>query len=282
MGRVPDPIDPSFDRTIAFGPFVLIPSQQLLRKTDQPVRIGARAFEILACLVERAGEIVSKEDLIARVWPNVFVQEGNLKVHVATLRQVLGDGQGGNWYIVNVPGRGYCFVAEISYRTAPLRADLPTAATSGSHDLPASLTRILGRAEMISAIAQPDLRTPFRQHCRPGGIGKTTIALAIANTLTSCTGTAVVSWIWHRSATRTLVPSALAVLLGVGANSDDPVPGLVAFLKDKQTLIVLDSCEHMIEATAVFITKSEPMAGQRVCLTLYLQRAAGAFGQRWS
>jgi hypothetical protein len=74
---------------ITFGPFVLIPSQQLLLKTDQLVQIGTRAFEILTCLVERAGEVVSKEDLIARVWPNVFVQEGNLKVHVAALRQAL-------------------------------------------------------------------------------------------------------------------------------------------------------------------------------------------------
>jgi DNA-binding winged helix-turn-helix (wHTH) protein len=104
------------------------------------VQIGGRVFEILACLVERAGEVVSKEGLIARVWPNVFVQEGNLKVHVATLRQVLGDGQGGKRYSVNVRGRGYRFVVEVSYRTAPLITDPPTVA--GTHNLPASLTRI--------------------------------------------------------------------------------------------------------------------------------------------
>ena len=138
---------------ITFGPFVLIPSQQLLLKTDQMVPIGSRAFDILTCLVERPGEIVSKEDLIARVWPDVFGQEGNLKVHVATLRQVLGDGQGGNRYIVNVPGRGYRFVAEVSHRTAPSRTDLSAVAATGSHNLPAPLTRILGRAELIRAIA---------------------------------------------------------------------------------------------------------------------------------
>lgn len=168
------PINPSFDRVIAFGPFVLIPSQQLLLKTDQPVQIGARAFEILACLVERAGEIVSKEDLIARVWPNVFVQEGNLKVHVASLRQVLGDGQGGNRYIVNVTGRGYRFVAEVSHRMAPLRAEVPPVAATGSHNLPASLTRILGRAELIPAIANQISERRFVSIVGPGGIGKTT------------------------------------------------------------------------------------------------------------
>jgi DNA-binding winged helix-turn-helix (wHTH) protein len=129
---VADSVSGSVHLTIAFGPFVLIPSQQLLLRTGQPVQIGSRAFEILTCLVERAGEIVSKEDLIARVWPKVFVQEGNLKVHVATLRQALGYGQGGNRYIVNLPGRGYRFVAAISRQTAPSQTDLSVVAAPGS------------------------------------------------------------------------------------------------------------------------------------------------------
>ena len=247
-----DPVNHSADRIIAFGPFVLIPSQQLLLKNDQPVQIGSRAFDILTRLVERPGEIVSKEDLIARVWPNVFVQEGNLKVHVATLRQVLGDGQGGNRYIVNVPGRGYRFVAPVSHRTAPARTGLPAAAAGGSHNLPMPLTRMLGRAELVPAIASQISERRFVSIVGPGGIGKTTIALAIANALTSS----------YRDGCRfldlaplndpKLVPSALAVLLGIGAHSDNLIPSLVSFLKDKQMLIVLDSCEHIIEATAVF------------------------------
>jgi DNA-binding winged helix-turn-helix (wHTH) protein len=75
---VADSVNCSVDRMITFGPFVLIPSQQLLLKTDQLVQIGTRAFEILTCLVERAGEVVSKEDLIARVWPTFSFRKETL------------------------------------------------------------------------------------------------------------------------------------------------------------------------------------------------------------
>lgn len=247
-----DPVNLSFERTVAFGPFILIPSQQLLLKIDQPIQIGTRAFEILTCLVERAGEVVSKEDLIARVWPNVFVQEGNLKVHVATLRQALGDGQDGNRYVVNVPGRGYRFVAAISDRSAPGQISPQTIAATASQNLPMSLTRLFGRADMVSAIASQISQRRFVSIVGPGGIGKTTIALAIAHTLTpsypdGCRFLDLAPLSDHR-----LVPSALAVLLGIGVQSDNLIPNLLVYLQGKQILIVLDSCEHIIDATAVF------------------------------
>src|SRR5271170_3828847 len=90
----------------SFGPFRLLPSRQLLLEGDSPLRIGNRALNILTTLVERAGEIVSKEELIARVWPNTFVEEGSLRVHVAAIRKILGDGRAGNRYVANIPGQG--------------------------------------------------------------------------------------------------------------------------------------------------------------------------------
>jgi DNA-binding winged helix-turn-helix (wHTH) protein len=98
---------------MSFGPFHLLPRQRLVLKADQPLRLGSRAFDILVTLVERTGEVVSKSELMARIWPHTFVEEGNLKVQIAALRRALADGEDGSRYIANVAGRGYCFVTPV-------------------------------------------------------------------------------------------------------------------------------------------------------------------------
>ena len=75
--------------------------------------LGSRALEILIVLLERPGELVSKQELMARVWPNVFVEPANLTVHISALRRALRDGRDGNRFIINIPGRGYSFVAPV-------------------------------------------------------------------------------------------------------------------------------------------------------------------------
>jgi DNA-binding winged helix-turn-helix (wHTH) protein len=97
---------------ISFGPFRLLPAQFLLLEGDKPVSLGSRALEILIALLERPGELVTKEELMARVWPDVFVDPANLTVHISALRRALRDGRGGNRFIINIPGRGYRFVAQ--------------------------------------------------------------------------------------------------------------------------------------------------------------------------
>jgi len=99
---------------ISFGPFRLLPSQHLLLEDDRPVALGSRAMDILLALVEKPGELVTKEELMARVWPNVFVDPANLAVHISALRRVLQDRCNGNRFIINIPGRGYRFVASIT------------------------------------------------------------------------------------------------------------------------------------------------------------------------
>src|ERR1700750_357802 len=98
---------------ISFEPFRLLPTQRLLLEANTPVRLGSRAFEILAVLVERAGEVVGKDELIARAWPQTLVEDANLKIQVSALRRALGDGQGGRRYIATVAGRGSNFVAPV-------------------------------------------------------------------------------------------------------------------------------------------------------------------------
>jgi len=106
---------------VSFGPFRLLPTQFLLLEEDKQVSLGSRALEILTVLLERPGELVSKQELMARVWPNVFVEPANLTVHISALRRALGDGRDGNRFIINVPGRGYSFVASaaIGVRAKP-------------------------------------------------------------------------------------------------------------------------------------------------------------------
>jgi DNA-binding winged helix-turn-helix (wHTH) protein len=98
---------------VSFGPFCLLPTQFLLLEGDKVVPLGIRALEILIALLERRGELVSKQDLFARVWPNLFVDPSNLTVHMSALRRALRDGRDGHRFIVNIPGRGYRFVASV-------------------------------------------------------------------------------------------------------------------------------------------------------------------------
>jgi DNA-binding winged helix-turn-helix (wHTH) protein len=105
---------PTATPEVSFGPFRLLPSQFLLLEGDKPVHLGSRALEILIVLLEHPGALVSKRDLMARVWPDVFVEPANLTVHMSALRRTLRDGQDGNRLIINIPGRGYKFVASVA------------------------------------------------------------------------------------------------------------------------------------------------------------------------
>ena len=114
-------------RTSLFGPFSLSPSKRLLLENGKPVQIGSRALELLILLTERAGELVTKEELTTRLWPTTMVVGANLTVQISTLRRVLRDGRDGNRYIVNEPGRGYRFVAPVATADEPqLTAGSPT------------------------------------------------------------------------------------------------------------------------------------------------------------
>ncbi len=238
------------ERAISFGPFRLVPTQRLLLEDDNPVRVGSRALDILTALVERPGELVGKDELMARVWRGTLVEEGNLKFQVGALRRALGDGRGGRRYIATSAGQGYRFVAPVSVAQAPAAAPLPAAPTRQNHHLPQQLTRLIGRADAVARIVARLERHRMLSIVGPGGIGKTSVALAVAEASVN----AYEHGVWFVDLAplgdARLVPSAVAQVLGFDVRSDDPVPGLVGALRDRRLLLVLDNCEHVIETAA--------------------------------
>jgi len=238
------------DLPVAFGPFTLHISQQRLLEDGRPVRLGARARSILAALVERAGEVVGKGELIAYAWPDGDAEEATLRVHMGALRKVLGDGQGGMRYIASVAGRGYCFVAPVS-RAAPGHP-AAMAAPAGPHHLPARMTRVIGREDLIAALAQSLPQRRLLTLCGPGGIGKTTVALAMAERLLPAYADGVRFVDLGRVAGPGLVDAALAATLGMTAGPTSRA-ALVDALRHRRMLIVLDSCEHVIDAVALLV-----------------------------
>ncbi len=249
------------DQAIIFGPYRLLPRQRVLLEMNKPVRLGNRALDILIILVERAGEIVSKEELIAHTWPNTHVEETNLRVHMAALRKVLGEGQAGTRYIENIIGRGYSFVAAASREEGTPRPILFRASTDQGHNLPAPLSRMIGRSETVRTLAAQVSQHRFVTIVGPPGIGKTTVALSIAEKLLDAYEHDVQFIDFGSISDSALVPSLLASVLGIPILSDDATPNILAFLRGKKMLLVLDNCEHLIEAAAKLsesILKSSP------------------------
>ena len=117
-------IDLNTASVLHFGPYAFHLRQRLILDGDRPLRMGGRALDILQVLVERAGRVVRKEQLIALVWPTSVVEEINLRVHIAALRRALGDGENGQRYIVNVPQCGYSFIAPVRCDSAALASSV--------------------------------------------------------------------------------------------------------------------------------------------------------------
>lgn len=236
---------------VAFGPFRLLTARRVLFRDEGDVPLGGRAFDILATLIDHAGEIVSQRELMACVWPGVFVEEANLRVHIASLRKALGDGRNGARYIENVPRRGYCFVAPISRRgQAPDAASDTTGAATGSTPLPPLLTRMIGRDETVATLTRLVVERRFVSIVGAGGLGKTTVALSAAHALLDHFDGAVFFADLGALAKDDLVDAAVASALGFAARSETVRPGLLAYLKDRRCLIVLDNCEHVVDAAA--------------------------------
>ena len=239
-------------RSYSFGPFILVPERQSLTKAGTTVRIGSRALEILVALVERPGELVSKAQLVSRAWPDTFVEESNLKVTVAALRRVLGDAPGDAQYIATVSGRGYRFVSTVRLTWEGDGSVPTTAGAAGGRgsNLPISTTHLVGRSDALTSVFQGLDGSRLLTIVGPGGIGKTRLALAAAEQL----ATAYEHGIWFVDlasvSDAALVPTSIATALGLRVHSANIETAIAAYAADREMLLILDNCEHLIEASA--------------------------------
>jgi predicted ATPase/DNA-binding winged helix-turn-helix (wHTH) protein len=232
-----------------FGPFTLVAGERLLMKEGTSVELASRALDILIALVSRPNDIVSKRELLARVWPDVTVEEGSLRFHIAALRKALGDGKDGARYITTHAGRGYCFVAPIS---SPGRtgANRTGAAIIPDANLPARSMRMVGREDGILALSIQLAASRFVTVVGPGGVGKTTVAVAIAHDLLEAFAGSVLFVDLGALLDADLAAISLASMLGLSLQSEDPIPGLITYLRDKKILLILDNCEHIVDGAA--------------------------------
>jgi predicted ATPase/DNA-binding winged helix-turn-helix (wHTH) protein len=266
--------------SFTFGPYRLNVPERLLERDGTPVVLGSRALDILITLVESAGTVISKGDLMARVWRDVTIEEVGLRVHIANLRKALGDGKDNARYIINVAGRGYCFVAPLTQSSPNLSSNLSRSIIDPERRLPPLPIGMIGREEVVRNVSQEVLSCRFLTITGHGGVGKTTVAVAVAYALSEEFFGNVYFVDLASVIDPALVPGTILSALGGAIQFGDPLPGLLAFLRDKRALLLLDNCEHVIEAaasaaerifqeadeTCIVATSREPLrvAGERV------------------
>jgi predicted ATPase/DNA-binding winged helix-turn-helix (wHTH) protein len=224
--------------TLAFGPFRLDAPGRRLTEAGRPVTVGDRALELLIALIERPGEVVSKSELMSRIWPDTHVEEANLRVQVAALRRALGGD--GDAYVANAPGRGYRFVASVGSEPAggePLGRAQPWL----------SLSEPVGRETEIAAVIGRLHETRLLTIVGPGGIGKTTLATACARALQAGNADGVAFTEVSGAVDLTMT---IAASLGLRLPDDDGLAALCRYLAPLELLLVLDSCEYAVDAVA--------------------------------
>jgi predicted ATPase/DNA-binding winged helix-turn-helix (wHTH) protein len=223
-----------------------------LRLRGKPVPLSGRAFDIVEVLIQSAGEVVTKDDLMSRVWPSVTVEDNTLQVHVWAVRKALGADR---WMLQTTRGRGYRLLGSwtIRHQEATRQPSglqrISVSGESPATNFPATVTRLIGRSAAVAQLR--DLISAYRvvTLTGPGGIGKTTLALKVARRVT---GDFVDGgWLVELASLSNpaLVPSTVAGVLRLELRSNKVLPEDIArIVADKKLLLVFDNCEHLIGA----------------------------------
>ena len=215
--------------------------------TGNPRPLGARAFDVLQALIERRERLVTKDELLDLVWPGVVVEENNLQVQISTLRKVLGPQS-----IATVPGRGYRFTAALNGASQHRTAAVESTTTTIDNSLPMQREPLYGRDADIGAITELLQRHAHVSIVGPGGIGKTRLAQAVAAGQQEHRPDLCVWWVELAALSDgALVVGAIAQVLGVQVTSERPVlETVIALLRHENALLVIDNCEHLLDAVA--------------------------------
>lgn len=226
---------PDTEPAVCFGPFSFYRQQRLVTRDGEPLVLGGRALDILQVLLENAGHFVSKQALIARVWPDSVVEDINLRVHIAALRRAFGDAAQGARYILNHPRQGYCF-------TAPVVVDADVEQPVERHNLPARLSPVIGRDKVLGRLLSEVPRQRLTTVTGPGGVGKTTVVLRVAELLLEHFDHG--AWFVDLSAISdpSQVTRQVSRTLGLGHGA------LGQQLKSWRVLLVLDGGDHLLDA----------------------------------
>ncbi|MFP3610438.1 winged helix-turn-helix domain-containing protein [Paraburkholderia sp. SIMBA_050] len=261
---------------IRIGPLQVDLASRELFLDGQPVRIGSRAFDILAVLIAANGALVSKNDILKQVWPDTIVEENNLQVHMSALRKVLGESRG---LIQTVSGRGYRLVlrdpsAILAGKPDAAERAAPAPALSVPNNLPASLSALIGREQAIEDVALALASARTVTLVGSGGIGKTRLAIEVARSLLADFPDGVYLVSLASTSDSNSVLAMFANSIGVKAAAGPLTLARVSKeLGGRRVLFVLDNCEHVLgpaaelaetllsvsAATRILATSREPL-----------------------
>jgi predicted ATPase/DNA-binding winged helix-turn-helix (wHTH) protein len=225
-----------------FGHFELQPDERRLLAAGAPVAVRPRAFDLMVTLVERAGHLVTKDELLERVWPKVIVEENTLRAQVSLLRKILGPEA-----IATVSAQGYRFTLEV----ACLGAAPAPPATTPKHNLPQQLTSFIGREKEIAELKELLGTTRLLTLTGAGGCGKTRLAMQVAADLLESYPDGI--WLVELAAVAEpgLVPQTVANVLGLKEQPGENLPQtIIEHLASRHLLLVLDNAEHLLAACA--------------------------------
>jgi predicted ATPase len=243
------------DSDYRFGAFELLGRRQVLVHAGSPVRIGSRALAILTVLAEGAGDLVTKDQLVAAAWPTTYVDDSNLKVNVSNLRRALRSIDPGQDFIATVPGRGYRFIAPVR-RVAVSACGLPP-------KIP-----LIGREDDLSAIQERLSKDSVVTIVGTGGIGKTALAIRTAHSVAPHYADGVTFVDLAKISSAPFIGPAVALALGLATGAEDPLTAVVRALEGQCKLLLIDNCEHLLPAVADAIDRlSTNLDGVRILAT---------------